>query len=151
MLFVLLRKLFGAMTHQAYSGPLLWWHPVLIASWIGLLITSLNLVPAGQLDGGHILYSVSPRLHRALTWMVLATLLVLGVFYWVGWLLWASLLLLPGMRHPKVHGRNAAVQADARTWRRLLRNFSADGHAHAVPGSEPGADHPLVEAVSSEE
>ena len=101
LLFVLLRKLFSTVTHQPFTGPLLW-HPMLLASWIGLLITSLNLVPAGQLDGGHILYSISPRLHRALTWIILAVLLGLGIFYWVGWLLWGSLLLLPGMRHPKV-------------------------------------------------
>jgi hypothetical protein len=42
-------------------------HPVLVAAWIGLFITSVNLMPAGQLDGGHILYAVSPRLHRFAT------------------------------------------------------------------------------------
>ena len=77
-------------------------HPVLTASWIGLLITALNLIPAGQLDGGHILYSISPALHRWSSRLVVATLFVLGLFYWAGWIVWGVVLMLPGMRHPKV-------------------------------------------------
>ena len=77
-------------------------HPVLMASWIGLLITSLNLTPAGQLDGGHILYALSPRAHRISYPLVVALLLYLGTTEWAGWVLWAALLVLPGMRHPKV-------------------------------------------------
>jgi membrane-associated protease RseP (regulator of RpoE activity) len=77
-------------------------HPVLIASWVGLFITSLNLIPAGQLDGGHILYAISERWHRALTWVVPGVLLIMGVTLWTGWVLWGVILLLPGMRHPRV-------------------------------------------------
>lgn len=77
-------------------------HPVLIAGWIGLFITSLNLVPGGQLDGGHILYAISPRLHRWVTRALPVVLLVAGVVGWVGWLLWGIFLLLPAMRHPRV-------------------------------------------------
>ena len=77
-------------------------HPVLTASWIGLLITALNLIPAGQLDGGHILYSISPKLHRWSSRLVVATLFLLG-FFWAGWIVWAIVLMLPGMRHPKVN------------------------------------------------
>ncbi len=77
-------------------------HPVLIASWMGLLITALNLLPAGQLDGGHILYALSPGIHRWTTRAVTLTLLVFGLFYWAGWMLWGVILLLPGMRHPRV-------------------------------------------------
>jgi len=78
-------------------------HPVLTASWIGLLITALNLIPAGQLDGGHILYSVSPRMHRWSSRLVVVTLFGLGLFYWAGWIVWGIVLMLPGMRHPKVN------------------------------------------------
>jgi len=77
-------------------------HPVLIADWIGLFITSLNLIPGGQLDGGHILYALSPRLHRSLTYAIPAALLIAGFFCWIGWILWGLILLIPAMRHPNV-------------------------------------------------
>jgi membrane-associated protease RseP (regulator of RpoE activity) len=77
-------------------------HPVLVASWIGLLITSINLIPAGQLDGGHILYALSPRAHKITHHLMIGMLLYLGTAEWIGWLFWAVLLMLPGMRHPKV-------------------------------------------------
>jgi membrane-associated protease RseP (regulator of RpoE activity) len=77
-------------------------HPVLVAGWIGLFITALNLIPGGQLDGGHILYALSPRLHRILTNLLPVVLFAAGAFYWVGWILWGVFLLIPFMRHPKV-------------------------------------------------
>jgi hypothetical protein len=77
-------------------------HPVLIASWIGLLITALNLIPAGQLDGGHILYAISPDAHRWTSRFVIAALFVLGIFCWAGWILWGIILMMPGMRHPRI-------------------------------------------------
>lgn len=77
-------------------------HPVLIAGWIGLFITSLNLVPGGQLDGGHILYAISPRLHRFVTRVLPILLIAAGIVWWMGWLLWGVILLLPVMRHPRV-------------------------------------------------
>jgi len=77
-------------------------HPVLIASWVGLFVTSLNLIPAGQLDGGHILYAISPRWHRRMTIAVPLFLLVMGITLWTGWILWGVILLLPAMRHPHV-------------------------------------------------
>jgi membrane-associated protease RseP (regulator of RpoE activity) len=77
-------------------------HPVLIAGWIGLFITSLNLIPGGQLDGGHLLYAISPRAHSIVTKVLPFVLILAGVFYWVGWILWGILLLIPAMRHPRV-------------------------------------------------
>ncbi len=77
-------------------------HPVLLAGWIGLFITALNLLPGGQLDGGHILYALSPRLHKLVTNLLPIVLLVAGIFYWLGWILWGIFLLIPAMRHPKV-------------------------------------------------
>jgi membrane-associated protease RseP (regulator of RpoE activity) len=77
-------------------------HPVLLAGWIGLFITALNLIPGGQLDGGHILYALSPRLHKFFTNLLPFVLFLSGVFYWAGWILWGIFLLIPAMRHPKV-------------------------------------------------
>lgn len=81
------------------------WHPVLIAAWVGLFITSLNLIPAGQLDGGHILYSISRRSHRWATIAIPVLLLIAGLVLWIGWLLWGAILLIPAMRHPYVAPR----------------------------------------------
>lgn len=77
-------------------------HPVLVAGWIGLFITSLNLIPGGQLDGGHILYALSPRAHKVFTKFLPIALFLMGTLYWVGWLLWGLFLMIPAMRHPKV-------------------------------------------------
>lgn len=77
-------------------------HPVLVAGWIGLFITSLNLIPGGQLDGGHILYAVSPRANRVFTKVLPFLLFLMGTIYWVGWLLWGIFLMIPAMRHPSV-------------------------------------------------
>jgi membrane-associated protease RseP (regulator of RpoE activity) len=77
-------------------------HPVLVAGWIGLFITSLNLIPGGQLDGDHILYSISPKLHRVFTNALPFLLFLAGTIFWMGWILWGLFLLVPAMRHPNV-------------------------------------------------
>jgi membrane-associated protease RseP (regulator of RpoE activity) len=76
-------------------------HPTAIAAWVGMFATALNLLPGGQLDGGHIVYAMFPHAHR---WVSRATmfLLVLASWYWAGWLIWAVLLRVSGMRHPQV-------------------------------------------------
>ncbi|MGB8011071.1 MAG: site-2 protease family protein [Terriglobales bacterium] len=76
-------------------------HPVAAAAWVGMFATSLNLLPGGQLDGGHILFSVSPRLHRWISMLTVVALVPLGKYMWTGWFLWAVLLALT-MRHPRV-------------------------------------------------
>ncbi|MGB8030975.1 MAG: site-2 protease family protein [Terracidiphilus sp.] len=76
--------------------------PILVAGWIGLFITALNLIPGGQLDGGHILYALSPRLHRLMTNLLPFLLFLAGTIYWVGWIFWDVFLLIPALRHPKV-------------------------------------------------
>ena len=76
-------------------------HPVARAAWIGLLATAWNLLPIGELDGGHVVYSLAGRWHKMLTWIFLAGLVVLGIRFWHGWLVWAVLLYF-GRRHPAI-------------------------------------------------
>jgi membrane-associated protease RseP (regulator of RpoE activity) len=66
-----------------------------------MFATALNLLPGGQLDGGHITYAVSPRAHKWVTWTAIVVLLAMGKF-WPGWILWAVILGFTGMRHPNV-------------------------------------------------
>lgn len=74
-------------------------HPVAFAGWAGFFVTALNLIPVGQLDGGHVLYGLfGPRAHRVAGLCLLA-LLVAALFY-PGWWLLTALLLLMGYRHP---------------------------------------------------
>ncbi|NQS92257.1 MAG: site-2 protease family protein [Chloroflexi bacterium] len=103
----------------SYSGlsPLLYWiryfftgrpyplggsdvliHPVAWAGWVGLLITSLNLLPAGQLDGGHLIYSLYGKQQKWIRPTILIVLFTLG-FLWSGWWLWAFMILLLGNRY----------------------------------------------------
>jgi membrane-associated protease RseP (regulator of RpoE activity) len=75
-------------------------HPVALAGWAGLLVTGLNLIPAGQLDGGHILYALFGKNARRLLPLVLLVLAVMGIA-WPGWWLWAGLLFFMGRSHPE--------------------------------------------------
>lgn len=75
-------------------------HPIAFAGWIGLFVTSLNLLPVGQLDGGHIIYSISDKWHWLISKLTIPLLIVLGLFGWAGWFIWAVLLVFLGTRHP---------------------------------------------------
>jgi membrane-associated protease RseP (regulator of RpoE activity) len=90
----LIVHLFAAIFHPGVAAGNLLLHPVGRAAWVGLFATSLNLLPAAQLDGGHILRSLSPRAHRYASFIVPACLIVLGLsHFWMGWYVWGALLL----------------------------------------------------------
>jgi membrane-associated protease RseP (regulator of RpoE activity) len=77
-------------------------HPIAFSGWIGLLVTCLNLLPVGQLDGGHVAYAIFGPRQRVVAVIVVAVLILLGLTGWSGWLVWAAILLLMGTRHPRV-------------------------------------------------
>ncbi|HWB87318.1 MAG TPA: site-2 protease family protein [Bryobacteraceae bacterium] len=78
-------------------------HPVARAAWIGILATALNLLPIGQLDGGHILYALAGDRHKLVSRIAIAALIPLGIFFWWVWLFWAAVLFWLGRRHPAIY------------------------------------------------
>jgi membrane-associated protease RseP (regulator of RpoE activity) len=77
-------------------------HPMAFAGWFGLLATAFNLFPIGQLDGGHILYAVLGKKAYYAGVASIIVLALLGIFFWPGWLLWALIATLIGLRHPPI-------------------------------------------------
>ena len=83
-------------------------HPVAFAGWIGLFVTSMNLLPIGQLDGGHIAFAILGDRHRYVSITLVAGLAmfgflaIIGVYGWEGWGLWALIMLFLGIKHPPV-------------------------------------------------
>jgi membrane-associated protease RseP (regulator of RpoE activity) len=77
-------------------------HPVARAAWVGLLATALNLLPIGQLDGGHIVYAFLGERTKNLSRLFIFILVLMGIFITYSWLVWAVLLFFFGMRHPAI-------------------------------------------------
>ena len=97
----LLLRLFASVLHPDVHPGMLLLNPIGRAAWVGLFATSLNLLPAAQLDGGHILRSLGPRLHLYVSMLLPLALLSLGLFgFWQGWYVWGILLL--GMRFLRI-------------------------------------------------
>jgi membrane-associated protease RseP (regulator of RpoE activity) len=94
--------LLGKFLNPGVNPAAVAFEPLGCAAWVGLFATALNLIPIGQLDGGHVLYAVLGERHRAISRGLLLALLPLGVFCWAGWVVWAVILLVVGVRHPLV-------------------------------------------------
>lgn len=73
--------------------------PAAFAAWVGLLVTMINLLPLGQLDGGHILYALLGKSQRIIGRVFLAVMIVLG-FWWPGWWFFGALVFIFGINHP---------------------------------------------------
>jgi membrane-associated protease RseP (regulator of RpoE activity) len=90
-------------------------NPIGRAAWVGLLATSLNLLPGGQLDGGHVLYSLASGAHKHAT-LITALALAPLAWFWPGWIIWAILLLAIGFRHPPLMDRFEPLDMKRRVW-----------------------------------
>lgn len=77
-------------------------HPLVIAGWLGMLFTAFNLLPIGQLDGGHVVYALFNRKFSFLAARLFFIVLIGLGFIWPWWWFWAGLVLILGLRHPPV-------------------------------------------------
>ena len=75
-------------------------HPIAFASWIGLLVTNINLIPVGQLDGGHVSYALFGDRSEQIAKLFYLLLIIIGLLSWYGWLVWVVLLYFMGFKHP---------------------------------------------------
>jgi membrane-associated protease RseP (regulator of RpoE activity) len=92
-----LSKLFLEVPKEGYTLML---NPVGFSGWIGLFVTAMNLLPIGQLDGGHIAYAIFGKAHKWIAFAMIGTLIILGIKFWPGFAVWAVLVLILGVRHP---------------------------------------------------
>ena len=117
ILFSFLRYIF--VNTNSFFPPMgeIYHYPYLCAGWFGLLVTSMNMIPVGQLDGGHISYTMLGNENHikisSISTIVLAVLGFIGVldallglnygFGWSGWLFWAFILyVVVKLKHPPV-------------------------------------------------
>lgn len=98
VLAILQKVIFPGVNHAD-----LYLHPIVRAGWVGLLATSMNLLPIGQLDGGHILYALSPAKHKLVSNILIAGLVLLGCFRGYEWIILAAFLFILGRRHPAIY------------------------------------------------
>lgn len=112
---LLLHALGAVLIDAPAEGYDLVLHPVAFAGWIGLFVTALNLLPIGQLDGGHITYALFGKRHKVISIVtvlslgVLGSLSVFGVNAWPGWIVWGILGAIIGLRHPPVIDQNVPL------------------------------------------
>jgi membrane-associated protease RseP (regulator of RpoE activity) len=97
LLFSLIQRLVMGEVSENYDILL---HPIGYAGWVGLFVTALNLLPVGQLDGGHIAYALFGRKSRIIFFAAIVVMAFITIFYNPGWLLLLILFILFGFRHP---------------------------------------------------
>jgi hypothetical protein len=136
------------------SGEVLRLHPCALAAWFGLLATAINLLPLGQLDGGHILYAVAGRWQRRLALPLWGALALAGML-WGGWVLWCVVIFAMGLFHPAVideatplDRRRLAVAAAALLV--LVLCFTPRGATEPDIVAPPGSAAPAAPSGGSE-
>ncbi|MDA3860904.1 MAG: site-2 protease family protein [Melioribacteraceae bacterium] len=117
ILFEIFNSVFNTPTNFIPPMTEIYHYPYLTAGWLGLFITAMNMIPVGQLDGGHVLYSMfGTKKHEAIASISMILLIILGVvgaldsflqlefdFGWTGWLVWALVLnFVIKVKHPPV-------------------------------------------------
>jgi len=112
----LLLKLLARVLRPGVDSATLLLDPIGRAAWVGLFVTGLNLMPIGQLDGGHILFSLSSENHRRISLASVGALLAMAWYLWPGWYTWAALALLFGFRHPLLLDRWEPIDSKRRVW-----------------------------------
>lgn len=125
-------------------------HPIAFAGWIGLFVTTLNLLPVGQLDGGHVTYALfGGRWHRFISRTLIVACVglalvpaLLGREFWGGWMLWAVLLVALGIGHPATIDADTPLDLRRRlaAWMTValfLLTFSPVPISFVPPSAEP--------------
>ncbi|MBI3595463.1 MAG: site-2 protease family protein [Nitrospirae bacterium] len=84
-------------------------HPIAFAGWIGLFVTSLNLIPIGQFDGGHLVYALFGKRHRKISVLTVILLMFAGFFGWPGWWIWGILGAVIGLQHPPLEDQDITL------------------------------------------
>lgn len=103
LIFQIAWAMHGIGNHSANPAlQNIYFHPTAIAAWVGMFATALNLLPGGQLDGGHIVFAIAPKAHTWVSRITIIALIPMAIYYWAGWIVWAILLRISGMRHPMV-------------------------------------------------
>jgi membrane-associated protease RseP (regulator of RpoE activity) len=112
----LIERLLEAILRPGLAHENLLLSPVGRAAWVGMFATALNLLPAGQLDGGHILYTLTSNWHKKISLGVALALVPLAVRFWNGWAVWAVLLVAIGFRHPPLMDPWEPLDRSRRIW-----------------------------------
>lgn len=112
---LLLDTVMSLMMGDLPAGATVNLHPIAEAAWFGLFVTCLNLLPIGQLDGGHVAYALWGDRQRVIAFAALPILFALGYFGWHGWLLWIGMAGLLGFAHPPIPCPQASL-GPVRVW-----------------------------------
>lgn len=92
----LIMDLVGQATIGSGPGVLDKLSPIALAGWVGCFLTAINMLPIGQLDGGHIMSAVSPRFAPAVSKATLLLMVVVGWYFWLGWTVWGAIIYFTG-------------------------------------------------------
>jgi len=117
LIFSWIVSLVGMVPPEGFDLSL---NAVAYAGWIGLFVTSLNLLPIGQLDGGHIAYALLGKKQKILSWCMVLVLVILGRYGWSGWYIWAVMTVLLGVRHPSTLDEDIPLD-----WKHRLRGIAS--------------------------